>query len=510
MDSSSNSVDTSGTNGVYEKSSETVSQEAATRTVCDCEEKEKYISWITKAGLDEKPHQADGILWAVSRERSSCHPYSGKAGGIIADEMGLGKTIVAIGLMLVNFMRRTLIVVPPALLNQWESEIQRLTGHSPLVFHGYRKTKITSEEFLDAPVILTTYGMVAKKERNPLHLIEWDRLIFDEAHHLRSQKRTHSSAMKLKSFSTWMITGTPIQNNVSDLNALWKMLKIKINYTELYIGDGTLIRDLVSKYMLRRTKADVGLKLPPVIEEVINVSWESESERDLCEELHSSLQFSMSEAHQGVITQELTRHVLAALVRCRQACVKPGLLKEAYDAVACDLEDGDSEEFEEGFLNKSKINAVVKKILERSCSEKIKRKKLVFSHYRGEIDEIQKQLTEKKPELNVAFFDGRVSARERLLILEDDDIDILILQIKTACEGLNLQQFQEVYMVTPHWNPAIEDQAIARCHRIGQTETINVFRFVMENFGLHTKTIDAHCQDVQEKKREFCKILDIP
>lgn len=474
------------------------------------EEKKTIRTWLEKAGLDEKPHQTSGILWACARERCLCDLYQGKAGGIIADEMGLGKTIVMIGLMLANFKRRTLIVVPVALLQQWETEIERLTGHSPLVFHGYRKTKISSEQFLEAPIIITTYGMVAQKKRNPLHLIEWDRLVFDEAHHLRNQKQTHASAMRLKSTATWLMTGTPIQNDVSDLNALWKMLKVKVSFTELYIGDGSVLRHLLSIYMLRRTKAEVGLELPPVVEEVVSVPWESGAERDLCEELHSALQFSMSEAQQGPITEELTRHVLAALVRCRQSCVKPGLLKDAYDAVVGDLErEGEEDPIEEGFLNKSKINAVVKKIQERSAPKSPRRQKLVFSHYRGEIDEIVKQLSMQSPELKVAFFDGRVGAREREMILEDD-VDILILQIKTACEGLNLQQFKEVYMVTPHWNPAVEDQAVARCHRIGQTETINVFRFVMENFGLHTKTIDAYCQDVQEKKREFCKILETP
>lgn len=471
---------------------------------------EKFKTWTSRVGLDQKPHQIEGVSWCITRENGSyCDGESiptgeGKPGGIIADEMGLGKTILMIGLMLVNFRQRSLIIVPPALLKQWEAEIERLTGHTPIVYHGYKKSKITAEQFLAAPIVLTTYGMVSKKTKNPLMLVKWDRTIFDEAHHMRNQRNAHKMALRLKSDITWMLTGTPIQNDITDLNALWKMLKININYTELYLGSGELLKRLIRTYILRRTKADAGLELPDVIEEVIRVEWESESERDLCEELHSALEFSNSKFSQSPAAEELTHWKLAAMVRCRQSCVKPQLLQAAYMNIARDY-CGEEEMSKclEPFLNKSKINAVVKKIVDRKDNG---RKKLIFSHYRGEIDELKTQLEQSG--LCVAFFDGRVSSYRREIVLTEDTADVLILQIKTACEGLNLQQFKEVYLVTPHWNPAVEDQAIARCHRIGQTENINVFRFLMEDFGIHTKNIDSYCRAVQERKRDFLKFIN--
>lgn len=471
-------------------------------------EKEKKIVddfklWLKRASLDTKPYQIDGIRWAFARECSKSHPLQGKAGGIIADEMGLGKTILMIGIMLVNFKRRTLIVLPPALLKQWESEIKRLTGHLPLVYHGYQKTKITPEQFMDAPVIITTYGMVSKKERNPLLLLKWGRIIFDEAHHLRNQQKIHKQAMKLRSEITWLVTGTPIQNSMLDLNSLWKMLKIKASMTELYIGDDSLGKTLIDGYMLRRTKAQVGLKLPEIKDKIVNVAWESKCERDVCEEIHAALDFSNSSYEQGPIIAEMTRHILGAMVRCRQMCVKPELLRETFDDLAQDIIQDETKSQLSGFTNKSKINAVVKKIVERKDNG---RRKLVFSHFRGEIDEIKKQL--EGSGLRVAYFDGRVSSHTRELLLDEDKMDVLILQIKTACEGLNLQQFKEIYLVTPHWNPAVEDQAIARCHRIGQTDEINVFRFIMDDFGTHTKTIDGYSRDIQERKRKFQEILN--
>ena len=125
----------------------------------------------------------------------------------------------------------------------------------------------------------------------------------------------------------------------------------------------------------------------------------------------------------------------------------------------------------------SKISKVVRTILSRKDNGK---RKIVFCHFRGEIDYIQARITTAFPSLVVRYLDGRTSESERRVILAPDAcVDVLILQIQTCCEGLNLQQFSEVYFVSPDWNPAVEDQAIARCHRFGQTEPVSVFRFVM-------------------------------
>ena len=113
--------------------------------------------------------------------------------------------------------------------------------------------------------------------------------------------------------------------------------------------------------------------------------------------------------------------------------------------------------------------------------------------------------------LKVETFDGRVNKNERNNILTRRDLDVLILQIQTGCEGLNLQHFSEIYFVSPHWNPAVEDQAIARCHRIGQTEEIKVYRFNMVGFDedRESQTIDIHAGNIQEEKRNIAKLIEI-
>ena len=151
----------------------------------------------------------------------------------------------------------------------------------------------------------------------------------------------------------------------------------------------------------------------------------------------------------------------------------------------------------------SKLDAVVKLIIERKDNEK---GKIVFCHYIDEIDMIAKRLLEgglKK----VVTYDGRNSGSTTKLC---EQADAIILQIQTGCEGLNLQKyFSEIYFVSPHWNPAIEDQAIARCHRIGQEKEVNVFRFEMDGFeqmpeqDLKPINLEKYVSKVQGFKRDI-------
>jgi non-specific serine/threonine protein kinase len=153
------------------------------------------------------------------------------------------------------------------------------------------------------------------------------------------------------------------------------------------------------------------------------------------------------------------------------------------------------------------LDAAVDKILERKgngCG------KLIFCHFREEIDEVATRL-KAGGMTNVVCFDGRTSKGKRTDILSNKN-EALILQIQTGCEGLNLQEnYSEIYFISPHWNPAVEDQAIARCHRIGQTKEVSVTRFEMGNFikdadqEVETRTVDNYVSSVQDFKR---KIID--
>ena len=431
--------------------------------------RDKFQEFLTKAELDTKPHQLDGVEWCVNNETNG-HMADDKLvrGGLVADAMGLGKTIQMLGTIVCNFLPHTLIILPRALLEQWEAAIIKTANHEPLVFHGYNAKTCTEAVVAAAPIVITTYGMVAKNITSPLHTIKWNRIIFDEAHHLRNSKTAiHKSALKLQGGIRWLVTGTPIQNRKSDFYSLCAQMGMPESY---YNNSDNLIH-LARSFLLRRTKEQAGIMLPKLHLATTEVRWETEDEKDLAEDIHSLLQFShvdsTSERRINNQIAALDMPMLAVLVRARQACIYPKLMKNNFEALTkaglLDESSGHLHAMMSPTASTSKLNAVINHIVERKDN---KNAKLVFCHYRGEIDEIRQRLL--RHELSVETFDGRTPQNEREHILTTSKCDVLILQIQTGCEGLNLQHFSEIYFVSPHWNPAVEDQAIARCHRIGQ------------------------------------------
>jgi len=155
----------------------------------------------------------------------------------------------------------------------------------------------------------------------------------------------------------------------------------------------------------------------------------------------------------------------------------------------------------------SKMDAAIKKILERKDNGN---GKIIFCHFREEMDTIKQRLHDGGIE-KIATFDGRVNNKMRNTILTMQN-DVLILQIQTGCEGLNLQEnYNEVYFISPHWNPAIEEQAVARCHRIGQKKEVFVFRFEMGNFTNDANTLEHYVDSVQIIKKKISEeILEPP
>jgi SNF2 family DNA or RNA helicase len=271
---------------------------------------------------------------------------------------------------------------------------------------------------------------------------------------------------------------------------------------ETYTDESSLTW-IAKKYIIKRTKKDAGIELPPVNVHIEKAHWKSEKEQDLSEQIHSLLPFTQVRKESGTIKPSISalgghsQSILPFLIRARQACIYPELVKKAIEKYIKDGLIDDDPDFLEAINSSSKIDQVIKTIDERKNNG---RNKLIFCHFRGEIDIIESKISELG--LDVKTFDGRTSHNQRNEILENA-CDVLILQIQTGCEGLNLQQFSEVYFVSPHWNPAVEDQAIARCHRIGQESQVDVFRFTMDNFGSTTINIENYSNNLQDIKRDI-------
>tara|TARA_R110002012_G_scaffold91139_1_gene222239 strand:+ start:114 stop:1490 length:1377 start_codon:yes stop_codon:yes gene_type:complete len=449
-----------------------------------------FKEFLAHSDLKYKDYQEEGVKWCIERERSP--EYS--PGGIIADEMGLGKTIMMIGNLVCNFQMSNLIIVPVFLMEQWKEQIYRATNHKALIYHGPITKILTVKQLQQIPIIITTYGSVVsdnKKEKRILQEIMWNRVICDEAHHMRNRKtKVKQAVFNLNRKITWLISGTPIQNHINDLYSLFDILQIP---NKVYTNTANL-RDIINKVVLKRTKREVGIMLPKLHLNRIETKWENPKEQALSEDIHDKLSFSLLK--QKPIEKEM---VLAMMIYARMICVYPKLAAKHIQKIK---EMGYIEEENVTGVNyNSKMNTVIRTIVDRKDNGN---RKIIFATFKGEIDYLQEQL--KRNDLNVKYIDGRISGkRKRKELLNDMSIDVLLLQIKTGNEGLNLQHYNEAYFVTPDWNPKVEEQAIARCHRLGQNKEVYVFRFVMNGFDEEhkTKNIEMYSEGIQNEKKEI-------
>jgi non-specific serine/threonine protein kinase len=554
---------------------------------------DRFDEYIQKSGLEPKSYQREGVEFCLRRE-SAASAATGITGGIIADEMGLGKTMMMMGLILANLaaFKRTLIVVPVALVAQWVAQIKRTiidTGVKSdlvvFVFHGatakrrvvleqpskqngggdecpvwcHRPPKNTAVRAID--IVITTYGCVAMEEPAAptvpaatvpvvLSLLTFraNRVIFDEAHHLRNKaSRVFKGAMRVVGVagathrpSVWCVTGTPIQNKISDLKSLCYVLGFRM----CDVMSEEKRKQIRNEYVLRRTKVSVGMvvaatstgaegdvtcapRLQSLEHYKSNVPWSSENELDLSREIHRSARNTTDRAER-----------LKLFTRMRQMCVWPSLLRRAAGGDTADTADTADDarhglsldEYRVAVSKQSKMDRVVATM---AAEAGVGRKSIVFCHYRREMTQLRDMLLRTVVgDSDVAIIDGTVSAKERARILAAEPT-VLILQIRTCSEGLNLQSYSDVYFVSPHWNPCVEDQAIARCYRMGQTSQVRVFRFYMSDFVAERSgaadaeageagagageagageagdaecisTLDHKCEEIQERKRVLC------
>jgi len=467
---------------------------------------ELFKTYLDRTNMEHKQYQMDGLRWCLMNELRP-DPPANVRGGFIADEMGLGKTILMIGLCVTNFTTKagTLIVVPPVLLDQWYMKIFETTGHEAVVFHGEEKKEHNLETLSKALIVITTYNAIALTKTDlregklgVLHDIKWNRVLYDEAHHLRNKNTIKFNGAKyLQARIRWLVSGTPVQNKKQDFYTLCSALKMPASF----YTDPENLMTIAKCFILKRTKQQVGIELPEIQINEQSVNWQNAKEKELAQEIHAALSFSKTTSKNRFISDAFNGSSLTLLLRAKQSCVLPKLMLDKLEQLYEKGLISSFDYYKEAFEYSSKLDSVIDCIAMNKGNGK---GKLVFCHYRDEIDTIASRLRERG--MDVASFDGRTSNGKRFDIL-NDTIEVLILQIQTGCDGLNLQEnYSEIYFVSPHWNPAVEDQAIARCHRIGQKNKVNVYRFQMSNFvnpdsEIPVITIDKYVSQVQEVKR---------
>lgn len=477
-----------------------------------------FHQFIQRAHLLAKPHQESGVAWCLANELRDDAP-TGCRGGILADDMGLGKTIQLIGLMVAHMLPRTLVVVPLALLEQWRAQIQRTTGYTPFVFHGHtartRHDRTEQTQWMRSRVVLTTYGCVtrtATRRYSKLHQLRWSRVVLDEGHHLKNANTmVHQSVRDLRADIRWIVTGTPIQNSLRDFHGLCAVLHIP----RAVFADPANIPLIRHNHMLRRTMDQVNIQLGGLHVQHVLVSWSDLGEQSLSEEVHAALKFSRVDATPFLDTRG---HVLSdirsggtflALQCARQSCIYPKMLEPMLRKSIRAQPGHDSfegrralERYGTAAACTSKLDRVVQLMAERRAN---RCGKIVFCHYRAEMDILGAKLR-LAGFTDVVLYDGRNTTRQRAAALQVPH-EALLIQMQAGCEGLNLQEhYSEVYLVSPFMNPCLEDQAIGRCYRMGQTRPVFVFKFIMSagaaTGSSPTMTVEEYIVQMQGAKRD--------
>lgn len=386
------------------------------------------------------PYQRDGVAWMVNREQSHF------PGGFLCDEMGLGKTIQMIWTMKVNKLPKTLIIVPNSLVSQWEIELKKF-GESATV---------------------TTYSKFVRE--NPMMYQQWDRLILDEGHEIRTfNTKRFVNICKIPSRIRWVLSGTPIYNKESEFNTLRSFV---------LQGPFKVPR---GRILLRRTKQDVGLNLPSLNFENVQI--------DMTPDEWSLYSDSFEEYASQVLTGI---QMLGAFVRMRQLSIHPSLCVPDYTG------------------RSAKIDALVQDIRGHPGE-----KTIVFCQFHKEMDILTEELG---PKYRVVRLDGNVPTEDRQELIDffnlsvrksgkpfdaDCPAPVFLIQVKTGGQGLNLQAATRVYITSPSWNPATELQAIARAHRTGQTREVHVKRYVYTTQSDDVNSIDECLVKIQSRKSKI-------
>lgn len=438
-----------------------------------------------------RPYQVSGYQWLHYLKEINW-------GGILADDMGLGKTVQALS-FLEHYKRtegklKALVVCPTTLIYNWENEIKKFTPSlSYCIHHGPARAR--KKEALEShDIIITTYGTL-RSDIKVLSTVTLDYAVLDESQAIKNPaSKVTRAAMLLQAKHRLCMSGTPLQNNTFDVYAQMHFLNpgmlgsMEFFRQEFAIPIDKLgeqdrkehLRKLLYPFILRRTKEQVAKDLPEKQEMVLFCEMEEE-QRNIYDAYRNDFrnQILGSIETQGIQKSQLT--ILQGLMKLRQICDSPAILNEA-----------------EQFPNHSiKLDELARELKEGMSQHKA----LIFSQFLGMLALIREKLNELG--IPYVYFDGSTAAPDREKAIQrfqqDDQVRVFLISLKAGGVGLNLTSADYVYIMDPWWNPAVEQQAIDRTHRIGQTKNIFAYRMICKD------TIEDKILQLQEKKRNLAK-----
>ncbi|MCT1476471.1 DEAD/DEAH box helicase [Microbacterium sp. p3-SID336] len=447
-----------------------------------------------------RPYQKDGLDWLAFL-------WDHRLGGILADDMGLGKTLQLLALVVhareAGERRPFLVVVPTSVLPTWRAEAARFTPGLRVVARPATSGFPLAAVAADADIVVTTYA-VARLDAEAFAAIEWSGLILDEAQFVKNPAtKLHRAVATFRADAVFAVTGTPLENSLSEL---WALLKLTAPglfasaraFRERYIQpieQGKVpeneegapyrqrrlaeLRRRIRPLLLRRTKELVAADLPPTQEQVLEVEL-SASHRALYETV-------LQRERQKVLglIEDLDRNrfiVFRSLTLLRMLSLAPGLIDPA-----------------DARIGSRKLDVLLERVVELQAEG---HRALVFSQFTSFLDLAAERLDAAG--IPYAHLDGSTRRRQEMIDgFREGEQPVFLISLKAGGFGLTLTQADYVFLLDPWWNPAAEAQAVDRTHRIGQERQVFVYRMIAAG------TIEEKVLELQQRKaRLFTAVLD--
>ncbi|GAA4899642.1 helicase-like protein [Stackebrandtia albiflava] len=436
-----------------------------------------------------RPYQLEGVGWlrAIAAART---------GGVLADDMGLGKTLQTIALLAGRPGDRPhLVVCPTSVVGNWARELHRFAPGLPVVRH-HGTDRATGGAFPAGSVVVTSYSLLLR-DITMLADQDWDVAVMDEAQQIKNHtSQTAKAARRIPAAVRLALTGTPVENRLTEL---WSIMDYTnpglLGTTKAFAkrfaepveqrgdtGAAGRLRELVAPYLLRRLKADVATDLPAKQESIVACSLTSEQA--------SLYRTAVSRAWDTGFGAGIERHgrILKLLTELKQICNHP----------AQHLKQDGPLRGRSGKLDRAT------EMLAEAVSEGAQ--SLVFTQYRVMGELLARHLAERLALPEVPFLHGGVRQPDRDVMVArfqngDDPPPILIVSLKAGGTGLNLTAASHVLHYDRWWNPAVEDQATDRAHRIGQDKPVDVYKLVTGG------TLEERIADLLERKRSIAEAI---
>ena len=429
-----------------------------------------------------RPYQHTGVNWLQ-------HLGANGLGGILADEMGLGNTVQALAWLATRRSGKpSLVICPTSLVMNWQAEAARFTPElKTLVLHGTDR-QARFAEVTGHDLVITSYALL-RRDSEQYARWEFDTVILDEAQHIKNRFSQVAQATKaLKAAQRFVLTGTPMENSLDELWSIFDFLmpgylgpakEFKDRYETpiTKAGDAAALRRLRQRlrpFVLRRTKAEVAPELPAKIEQVAYCEMSTEQQSVYQSLLEQGRREVFEHAGKGGEAQQRMA-VFTTLLRLRQACCHLGLLP------------GEKEWSEPS----AKLDLCLE-LLEEAISGG--HRVLLFSQFTTLLKLIAASLQTRYCYLDGATVDRAGEVRR---FQESSDIPVFLISLKAGGTGLNLTGADTVIHFDPWWNPAVEEQATARAHRIGQTNIVTSYKLIAQG------SVEEKIVRLQEKKKEL-------